>query len=87
LDNADDADVFFAGFTNMPSGAENSTPSTIPFFTYLPQSLCRSILITSRNRGAAFKLTNANQNVNNIHLMEEEDASPAAQEIAGEQVK
>jgi tetratricopeptide (TPR) repeat protein len=74
LDNVDDSNVFFGSGANMSSGEDDSTQSNTPLFTYLPQSSNGSILVTSRNREAALKLTTNGQNIINVHPMGEEDA-------------
>jgi hypothetical protein len=74
LDNVDDSDVFFEFGADMPSGGDNSTQSTMPFITYLPLCSHGSILVTSRNKGAASKLTYASQNVIDVNPMKEADA-------------
>ncbi|MCJ1396593.1 hypothetical protein MMC18_009484, partial [Xylographa bjoerkii] len=67
LDNVDDADIFFSEGTSMNQYAP-------PLCRYLPQSAKGSILITSRDREAVFRLINRIEHVIDVLPMEEEDA-------------
>ena len=73
LDNADDADMFFNPRKETSEGTAVNQ-YTLPLCMYLPQTSKGSILITSRNRQAAFRLTNRSEHVINVLPMEEEDA-------------
>lgn len=75
LDNADDKDVFFNQQTTPMSQSSDAKPSTVPLATYLPQ-IARggSILITSRNRDAAFRLTNSAANLIDVPFMNKDNA-------------
>lgn len=75
LDNADDKDVFFNQHTTHMSQNSDSKPSTVPLATYLPQ-IARggSILITSRNRDAAFRLTNSAASLIDVPFMNKDNA-------------
>ena len=69
LDNADDKNVFF---NQRPT---DSQPSTVPLVNYLPQTSCGgSILITSRNKDAAFRLTGSAADPVEVPYMSKEDA-------------
>ena len=57
VDNADDADMFFAR-PIAESSLELKAGPRNPFYFYLPQSLNGSILFTTRDKGATVKLTN-----------------------------
>lgn len=75
LDNADDKDVFFNQQTTPMSQSSDAKSSTVPLVTYLPQTARGgSILITSRNRDAAFRLTNSAANLIDVPFMNKEDA-------------
>ncbi|MCJ1231813.1 hypothetical protein MMC12_008492, partial [Toensbergia leucococca] len=73
LDNADDADMFF---NPQKETSEGTSPNqrALPLCMYLPQTSKGSILVTSRNRHAAFRLTNRIEPVIDVLPMEEEDA-------------
>lgn len=75
LDNADDKNIFF----NQQPAATSQNPafqnSTIPLITYLTQTSRRgSILITSRDREAAFRLTYSVECIADVPYMSKEDA-------------
>ena len=75
LDNADDKVVFFDQQSTAVSQGSDPQPSTLPLAMYLPQTSREgSILITSRNRDAAFRLTNSATNLIDVPLMRKEDA-------------
>lgn len=72
LDNVNDIEVFYpkrTGTGNEPSGTE-----TAPLGVYLPQSRNGSILITSRNKDAAARLTGGYENIKEVHAMDESQA-------------
>ena len=76
LDNADDKDVFFDQRPTSTSQDPEPQRSTLPFATYLPQTLRGgSILITSRNRDAAYRLTGDFGNLIDVPNMGQEDAA------------
>lgn len=70
LDNADDEGVFFNAQDTELSQHVKSTP----LIRYIPQSPNGSVLVTSRNRGAAFRLTNNAGTVLDVPLMDEENS-------------
>ena len=75
LDNADDKDVFFDQRTASISQTPESQRPTVPLIKYLPQtSQGGYILITSRSRDTAFRLTNSVENIIDVPYMGEEDA-------------
>lgn len=73
LDNANDADMFFNPRKETSEGI-TINQYTSPLYMYLPQTSKGSILVTSRNRQAAFRLTNRIEHVIDVLPMEEEDA-------------
>lgn len=73
LDNADDADMFFNSRKETSEGTAINQYAS-PLCMYLPQSLKGSILVTSRNKQAAFRLTNRIEHVIDVLPMEKEDA-------------
>ena len=66
LDSADDSDVFYGASANTRDGR--------PLATYLPQSRNGSIIITTRDRDLAFRLTGNYRNMVNVGPMTGEDA-------------
>jgi tetratricopeptide (TPR) repeat protein len=69
LDNVDDIEVFYpkqTGSRDEPSGS-----ATAPLAVYLPQSHNGSILITSRSKDAAARLTGGYKNIKEVHVMDE----------------
>ncbi|MCJ1378166.1 hypothetical protein MMC17_001262 [Xylographa soralifera] len=73
LDNADDADIFFSPQKVITEGTsvDQYTP---PLCMYLPQGSMGSILVTSRNRQAAFRLTGRIEHLIDTLPLDEEDA-------------
>ncbi|KAH6641838.1 P-loop containing nucleoside triphosphate hydrolase protein [Chaetomium tenue] len=67
LDNADDRNVLY-------SPISDDTPNSRPFATYLPQNRNGSILITTRNKDLAFRLTGYHQNIIEVGPMAQTDA-------------
>ncbi|KAK3688933.1 hypothetical protein B0T22DRAFT_512886 [Podospora appendiculata] len=67
LDSADDRDVFYGPTSG---DARNGRP----FVTYLPQSRNGSVIITTRNRNLAFRLTGRRQNMIEVGPMARTDA-------------
>ena len=67
LDSADDRDVFY-----HPTG--DDTPNRQPFAKYLPQSHHGSMLITTRDKDLAFRLTGRHQNIIEVGPMAQTDA-------------
>ena len=76
LDNADDKDVFFDRRLTTTFQHPESQPPTVPLGMYIPQtSRGGFILITSRNRDAAFRLTDCVENLIDVPYMSKEDAT------------
>ena len=73
LDNADDPNIFFSPqkVLTEETSVDQYAP---PLCTYLPQSSIGSVLVTSRNRQAAFRLTDRIERVINILPMDQDDA-------------
>ncbi|KAK3898738.1 P-loop containing nucleoside triphosphate hydrolase protein [Staphylotrichum tortipilum] len=67
LDSADDHDVFYT----LTSSDERTGR---PFATYLPQSRNGSVVITTRNKDLAFRLTGRYQNIIKVRPMAQTDA-------------
>ncbi|KAK3898337.1 hypothetical protein C8A05DRAFT_47313 [Staphylotrichum tortipilum] len=67
LDSADDRDIFY---TPTSSNARTGRP----FATYLPQSRNGSVVITTRNKDLAFRLTGRYQNIIEVGPMAQTDA-------------
>lgn len=70
LDNVDDEGVFFHAQGSDLSQRVNSTP----LIRYIPQKTNGLVLVTSRNRNAAFRLTNSVETIVNVPLMDEESS-------------
>ncbi|KAK4097639.1 hypothetical protein N658DRAFT_569223 [Parathielavia hyrcaniae] len=67
LDSADDPDVFYA-----PTSSDARAGR--PFATYLPQSRNGSVVITTRNKDLAFRLTGRRQSMIEVGPMAQTDA-------------
>ena len=67
LDSADDPDVFYT-----PTSSHARTGR--PFTTYLPQSRNGSVVITTRNKDLAFRLTGRRRNMIEVGPMAQTDA-------------
>ena len=75
LDNADDKDVFFDQRPTTTSQIPEAQRSSVPLITYLPQtSRGGSVLITSRNRDVAFRLTDSVKSLIDVPDMSKKDA-------------
>ncbi|KAK4640934.1 hypothetical protein QC761_0097040 [Podospora bellae-mahoneyi] len=95
LDSADDRDVFYNA--NIAHGTTSGNErERRPFATYLPQSQNGSIIVTTRNRDLAFRLTGRRQNIIEVGPMAQTDAltllekklgSPADLEVAADLVQ
>lgn len=68
LDNVDDVDTFFP--SQRPKQGEFSEASSVSLASYLPQSRNGSILITSRNKDAAVRLTGGSKYTRDVYAME-----------------
>jgi hypothetical protein len=69
LDNVDNVEVFY-----QDSKSEHSSSISSPLAAYLPQSHNGSILITSRSKDAAAKLTGSYENVKEVQVMDKGQA-------------
>lgn len=70
LDNTDNESVFFN--TQGPDLSQHV--NTTPLIRYIPQKTNGLVLVTSRNRNAAFRLTNSVETIVEIPLMDEESS-------------
>jgi tetratricopeptide (TPR) repeat protein len=68
LDNVDDVNTFFASRQCNQDGSVES--SATPLAAYLPQSRNGSLLITSRSRDAAARLTGGYHNIKEVLVMD-----------------
>ncbi|KAK3902308.1 kinesin light chain [Staphylotrichum tortipilum] len=67
LDSADDYDVLY-------SSISSNVPNRRPFATFLPQSPNGSMIITTRNKDLAFRLTGRHRNIIEVGPMTQTDA-------------
>ena len=75
LDNADDSDVLYDPPPTTTMQHPESQQSTKPLAMYIPQTSRRgSVLITSRNRDAAFRLTGCVENLIDVPYMNKEES-------------
>ena len=74
LDNADDETFLLGQVTDPPSQDHSMTSGTAPLSRFIPQTPHGSVLVTSRNRLAAFKLVGNRHNVIEVNPMDEGDA-------------
>lgn len=76
LDNADDDSVFFDIRTGRQERRSNDsdTRQALSLSNYIPQSRNGSILITTRDEYAAFKLTGAYRDIIRVDLMDQDHA-------------
>jgi hypothetical protein len=95
LDSADDRDVFYNA-NNTHGATSSDARDRRPFATYLPQSRNGSIIVTTRNKDLAFRLTGRRQNMIDIGPMAQTDAltllekklgSPANPDVAADLLK
>ncbi|KAK3368303.1 P-loop containing nucleoside triphosphate hydrolase protein [Podospora didyma] len=95
LDSADNRDVLYNA-NSSPSPTSSDAHDRRSFATYLPQSRNGSIIVTTRNRDLAFKLTGRRQNMIDVGPMAQTDAltllekklgSPASLDVAADLVK
>jgi hypothetical protein len=73
LDSADDRDVFYNA-NNAHGATSSDARDRRPFATYLPQSRNGSIIVTTRNKDLAFRLTGRRQNMIDVGPMAQTDA-------------
>jgi hypothetical protein len=75
IDNADDAGVFFNLSTaGLITEGSSSIPAPQPLSNFLPQSQNGSILITSRSRDVAFRLTGSHEDIIAVEPMDKDHA-------------
>ena len=75
VDNADDSGVFFPPYNRLQTNPASSLdPQAESLSDFLPQSLNGSILITSRSRDVAFRLTGSYTNIVRVDPMDQENA-------------
>ncbi|KAF2470888.1 TPR-like protein [Lindgomyces ingoldianus] len=75
VDSADDLSVFFPpAHGTLVTGATNLSQSAEPLSDFLPQSANGSILVTSRSRDVAFRLTGSQNSIIEIKPLEKDDA-------------
>jgi hypothetical protein len=75
LDNVDNVEVFYPKQSRgQDSKSEHSSSISSPLAVYLPQSHNGSILITSRSKDAAAKLTGSYRNVKEVQVMDKGQA-------------
>ena len=73
LDNADDKSVFSnQGRENTSLEVDRDDDDALNLLLYLPQTSDGSILITSRNRDAAYRLMNSTESIIDVPLMDTE---------------
>lgn len=70
LDNADDESVFTNQGRENTSQDGDRNDDALNLLLYLPQTSNGSILITSRNRDAAYRLTNSAESIIDVPLMD-----------------
>ena len=73
LDSADDHDVFYSP-TNGDAPTSGDASNGGAFATYLPQSRNGSVIITTRNKDLAFRLTGRRHNMIEVGPMTQRDA-------------
>ncbi|KAL8934723.1 MAG: hypothetical protein Q9216_005761 [Gyalolechia sp. 2 TL-2023] len=75
LDNLDDLELLARPCERRPmTDTDDSIPKATPIPLLIPQTQNGSILITSRNRNAAFQLTGNHQDIINVEPMDESSA-------------
>lgn len=79
VDNADDAAVFFPSANASVPPVRDHTRSSAALSTYLPQKSTGSVLITSRNRDAASRLTGRAERVLKIEQLNTDDTQDLLQ--------
>ncbi|PSN58606.1 hypothetical protein BS50DRAFT_614816 [Corynespora cassiicola Philippines] len=73
VDNADDASVFFHNILQSHATGSANRPAE-PLSDFLPQSPNGSILVTSRDKDAAYRLTGAYSSIIEVRPMDKDDA-------------
>ena len=74
LDNADDETFLFGQVTDSPSQDHGMANGIAPLSRFIPQTPHGSVLVTSRNQLAAFKLVGKRHNLIEVNPMNERDA-------------
>lgn len=74
LDSADDASIFFSYQAARIAQKSDQTHNAAPLSTYLPQNPRGLILISSRDRNAAFQLTGRKANIIEVGELKIEEA-------------
>ena len=72
IDNADDKSVFSNQAQEDASQKAGGDDDALNLLSYLPQTANGSILITSRNRDAAYRLLSSDENIIDVPLMDAE---------------
>ena len=84
LDNADDLSVFFnTSRGRQPSEVDGTLPAAEFLSDFLPQSHNGSILVTSRNWDAAFRLTGSHADIIKVEPMDKSRALALLQKKLG----
>jgi hypothetical protein len=88
VDNADDLGVFFPPLHETEAvGATDPGQAAEPLSNFLPTSLNGSIVITSRSRDVAFRLTGSYASIFEVRQMDEDDALALLQKKLGSSAK
>ncbi|KAK7928766.1 hypothetical protein PG985_005764 [Apiospora marii] len=85
LDNADHPDVLFDNEQSAAYSDAANERTRRALWTYLPQASNGSILITTRNKRVAFKLTGGHKSIIEVHPMDKDDAVALLATKAGDQ--
>lgn len=83
VDSADDASVFFQDVSPSATASSSDPPPAELLSDFLPQSSNGSILVTSRSRDVAFKLTGAHSSIVEIKPMDKDAALALLQKKLG----
>ncbi|KAI9877032.1 MAG: hypothetical protein M1830_005006 [Pleopsidium flavum] len=76
VDNADDPDLVFNPSEGRLTTKVSSSVQAVPYLSnFLPQSRNGSVLITSRNRAVALRLTGSYEDIIEVNPMDEDGAS------------
>ncbi|KAJ4323783.1 hypothetical protein N0V94_001703 [Neodidymelliopsis sp. IMI 364377] len=87
IDNADDANVLFHNAPQDQVTNNSDLSSAEPFADFLPQTSIGSIIITSRSRDVAYRLTGNQDNIVEVKPMNHRDAFALLQKKLGCTVK
>jgi tetratricopeptide (TPR) repeat protein len=83
VDNADDANVLFHSTPHNQVTNSSDLSSVEPLADFLPQKSIGSILVTSRNRDVAYRLTGNQTNIVEVKPMNHQDAFALLQKKLG----